>query len=130
MFFYLFSVHFCTFFRHTIYMLLFGQDHTYVQSGILEDYQGIKTTFIYLFNPFVPSAPFLYQGIIQEKYGRIEFLQNKKANVPKTRKTAGGGSMEHCKSQIPPKSVDLFCLKHGKKGENTVKISQQSFCST
>ena len=89
-------------------MLLFGRDHTYVQSGILEDYQGIKTTFIYLFNPFVPIAPFLYQGIIQKKYGRIGFLQNRKTDVPKTRKMAAGGLWSTVSPKFPRKVLIYF----------------------
>ena len=32
-----------------------------------------------------------FQGIIQKKYGRIGFMQNKKTDLPKARKMAAGG---------------------------------------
>ena len=51
---------------------------------------------------------------MQKKYGRIGFLQNKNRHAKDTYNDSWE-SMEHCKPQSPPKSVDSFCLKHGKR---------------
>ena len=50
------------------------------------------------------------QGIIQKKYGRISFMQNK-TDVPKARKMAAGGlgsAVSPPRVAKPPKSFDFF----------------------